>query len=170
MSKTYSICGTLLIIFFCLPFALMPFSLIWEIGGKDVLTCNHLPSRQTICQHQSWRLFGSQYQVTEWQLQGARVVEDNAMGAATYGFSLATNNREVAWPYSSNHEQAYQDVAKLHELLEGSLRPSLQLKDSRDWLENLLMFVIGALLILDFWVLGPLWLIFEFPRSFIQSI
>jgi hypothetical protein len=91
MSTICSIIVSLLGLFTFFFFALLPFALIWTIGSKDRFTCKHLSSGQSICQHQSWRLFGLRYQATEWQLQGARVVKSSAEYGDRYNLYLTTS-------------------------------------------------------------------------------
>ncbi len=163
MSKICSIIVSLLGLFIFLFFALLPFALIWTIGSKDTFTCKHLSSGQSICQHQSWRLFGLRYQATEWQLQGAQVVKSSGDDGDRYNLYLTTSKGEVNLPYYfHNSEQAYQDLAQFQELLKGSFQSSFHLERGYSLFTNLLSFVVAVIIFMCFWGI-PLWLILRLP-------
>lgn len=125
--------------------AFFPFILIWVMGSADVFTCNHLPSKQTFCQHQSWRLLGLSYQQAEWQLQEARaVVKDvSTMDSGfTYSLSLATSKGEVELPnYWSNKQELDRDVDQFNQLLKGSSQSTFHLRRGYSWFMNIMLFV-----------------------------
>ncbi len=127
-----------------LMFAFFPFILIWSIGSADALTCNHLPSQQTFCQHQSWQLLGLSYQQEEWQPQEARaeVKSSGGMdGGYTYSLSLATNKGEVALnDYWSNEQDLDQHVDQFNQWLKGSSQPTFHLQRENSWFTNIMLF------------------------------
>lgn len=142
---------------------------MWTIGSTDTFTCKYLSSGQTICQHQTWRLFGLWYQATEWRLQGVRVVKSSGEGGDTYTLSLTTSKGEVNLPYYlDNSKQAYQDLAQFRELLKGSFQSSFHLKRDYSLFTNLLSFVIAVIIFTIFWGI-PLLILYGYVGSSTQS-
>jgi hypothetical protein len=74
------------------------------------------------------------------------------MGGYTYNLSLTTSKGGVNLPYYlGDREQAYQDLAQLHELLKGSFRSSLHLKRGYGLFTNLLTFAMAIIMFMLFW-------------------
>lgn len=145
MSVIFSILGGLLGLFIYIAFALLPFAMFWNVGSKDTLTCKRLPSGRTVCQHQTWRLFGLRYQATEWQLQGARIMESpDGMTGDSYSLSLTTNKGEVNLDYLDNRQQAYQAIAQVREFLKGSSQLSFHRERNYSLFTNWLSFVVAV--------------------------
>lgn len=143
------IIGSLLGVLIFLVFALMPFHLIWSIGSTDILTCRHPFAEPPVCQHQSWRLLGSHYRETEWQLQRVAVVESyDSEGGYFYSLALETSQGKISLPsyYSSNREKAYQDFSRLNQLIEQPSQSQLILKGSSGLLNSILMFFVTVFL------------------------
>jgi hypothetical protein len=170
MSKICSIIVSLLVFFTFLLFGLLPFALICTIGSKDVLTCKRLPSGRTICKRQSWLLFRLWYQATEWQLEGAQVVESyDGMGGYSYNLYLTTSKGEVNLPYYlGDREQAYQDLAQFQELLKDSFRSSFHLERGYGLFTNLLTFAMAIIMFMLFWS-PPLSILSRFVLRLINS-
>ena len=170
MSKICSIIVSLLVFFAFLLFGLLPFALMCTIGSQDVLTCKRLLSGQTIFQHQSWLMFRLWYQATEWQLEGAEVVESHdGMGGYTYNLSLTTSKGGVNLPYYlGDREQAYQDLAQFQELLKDSFRSSFHLERGYGLFTNLLTFAMAIIMFMLFWS-PPLSILSRFVLRLINS-
>ena len=149
--------------------AFLPFILIWLIGSADAFTCNHLPSKQTLCQHESWRLFGLSYQQEEWQLQEARPIIDNGGEGTTYSLSLETSKGEVKLSnYWSNEQKLDQDVDQFNQLLKSSSQPAFYLRRGNSWFNNIMLFLIAAGLAIPCFVLWSL--IFRLFSNLLKAI
>ena len=135
-------CPLLLIpLIFVLIFAFSPFMIIWTIGSADVFTCNHLPSKQIFCQHQSWRLFGLSHQQTEWQFREAQTVVDNSGEGTTYILSLTTSKgKDTLSDYWSNKQELDRDVDQFNQLLKSSSQPTFHFRLENSWVTNIKIF------------------------------
>ena len=151
--------------------AFAPFYLIWFIGSADAFTCNHLPSKQIFCQHQSWQLFGLSHQQTEWQFREARaIVEDGgADGGYTYVLSLITSKGEVKVNnYWSNKQDLDRDVDQFNQLLKSSSQPTFYLRRKNSWITNITLFFFAITLSIPAFFIW--YLLFYFCSRLLKAI
>ncbi len=115
-------------------------------------------------------MFGLRYQATEWQLEGAQVVESyDGIGGYSYNLYLTTSKGEVNLPYYlGDREQAYQDLAQFQELLKDSFRSSFHLERSYGLFTNLLTFAMAIIIFMLFWS-TPLSILYRFVRRLTNS-
>lgn len=90
--------------------------ILWNTGTTDLLTCQHLPAEQPICQHQSQRLLGLYSQTEAWQLQRVLVIQND--DGSSYHIALTTSRGEFMLKHDSNdREKVYQEFDRFRQLL-----------------------------------------------------
>lgn len=145
-------CGFLVSVFFALA---LPFLISWGIGAVDAVNCQRLNPKNTICEYQSWRLYGYWHEIKNFQLQNAEINNTSHEGCS-YTINLITDKGKVYWReyqcyFWSVPQEAKTDLAQFHNLLNSNSEPLLRIKRSNSLLMNLFLFAISVLFFIFSW-------------------
>ncbi len=152
-------CGFLVSVFFALA---SPLLISWGIGAVDAVNCQRLNPNNTICEYQSWRLYGYWHGIQNFQLQNAEINNTSDYQGCSYTINLITDKGKVYWReyqcyFGLVPQEAKTDLAQFHNLFNSNSEPLLRIKRSNSLLMNLFLFAISFLFSIFSW--GPLFVV-----------